>query len=177
VQTTCTKFSHRLQWATGLTCYFVARVGSGFCAINVMASMINYYFRFLPDRTSGVLLVINSMLLVLLVRDTMLCQRAEDSISRGIKPAELVIYDLTHAPFFRVFWIVAAAFDLLVLLIRACTHPFHLFQSFLQNVAFSLGCALFYNFIVVNPMPPGTSKLREWVSRIFQAPKLAYQEN
>jgi len=40
-----------------------------------------------------------------------------------------------------------------------------------------LGFALFYNFINVTPLPPGTSKLKEWIKGFFSTPELARQEN
>src|SRR5271168_5052658 len=83
----CTKFSHRLQRATGLTCYFVAKVGVGLIALSCIAEIINYYFRFLPDPTSLFLTVLSVIILLSCVLRSVVIQKGEDSIGQNTKPA------------------------------------------------------------------------------------------
>jgi hypothetical protein len=166
----CTSVSHRLQRTTGLTCYFIARVGVSLAALNVLASIVNYFFPFLPERTDLVLAVLSALLLWSCVNCSIACQRGDEATGSDAKPAELMPYMGTA--FWRVLWVAWAIFGL------AAVHWLsHALASFVQDGAFSLGFALFYNFINVTPLPPGTSKLKEWIKGFFSTPELARQEN
>jgi len=166
----CTKFSHALQRATGLTCYFVARIGLGLLALSIISEIINYYFRFLPERTSILTMVLCAIILIACVSRSIAIQKGEDSIGRNVKPAELMRY--MDGAGWRLLWIVFSIIDIFAF------KPSHPVTSFIQDEAFALGCALFYNFIIVTPLPPGQNKVREWIKGLFSPPaELAKQEN
>jgi len=166
----CTRASHWLQRATGLTCYFVARVGVTLTAISVMANIANYFFPFLPGRTDMVTVALSVLILIDCIPRSIACQRGDEAVGSNAKPAELMRF--TRGPFWRVLWVGFAIFDLAYM--HWLSRPF---ASFIQDSAFALGCAVFYNFINVTPLPPGTSKLREWIRGFFSSRELARQEN
>lgn len=166
IHTACTRFSHKLQQFCGLTNYFVARIGVGFTAICVIADVINYYYRFLPEPSSLFLVVISLLILLSCIHRSIACQHGEDKVGENVKPASVLYY--TERPFWRVIWTGLAVMDTGF----AFRHsPFVL--SWLQLGAFSFGCALFYNFIIVNPLPPGKNKVKEWLSNFGRQPQLA----
>lgn len=172
----CTKFSHKLQRATGITCYFLARIGVALTAISVIADAINYFHQFLPGKTILFSVAVDGMILLSCFLRSVACQRGEESIGESTKPSELLLYMQTGL--WRLVWVVFLVVDLFT----TATHVFGakhqpFMGTFLQQVMFSLGLSLFYYFIAVDPLPPGTSKVREWLSNFGRVLKPAYQTN
>lgn len=173
VQARCTKFSHALQRATGLTCYFVARLGTALAATDLIANAVNYYFRFLPSASTLFDVVICALLLFGMVQRSNACHKADEKLGDNVKPAELRPYTGGRFDaFWRVLWVF---FSVVFLPMMFYYKP--LFLSFVQNEAFQLGVAIFYNFVNVTPMPPGSNKVREWVKGLFAKRVLVPQEN
>jgi hypothetical protein len=159
----CTKFSHRLQQFCGLTNYFIARIGVGCTAISVIAGVINYYHQFLPMKSGIIEVVLGILILLSCVSRSIACQKGEDSVGANVKPAHVLFY--TERPFWRVLWVGFSVMDFFFMFLH---HPW--FLAWIQTGAFSFGCALFYNFIIVNPLPPGTSKIREFLNSFGRQP-------
>jgi hypothetical protein len=159
----CTKFSHRLQQFCGLTNYFVARIGVALTAICIIASVINYFYQFLPEKSSFLLVVLGGLILISCVSRSIACQKGEDSIGDNVKPAHVLFYQ--ERPLWRVVWVGFAIMDFCFSFMH---HPWIL--ALIQTWFFSLGCALFYNFIIVNPLPPGKNKVKEWLNSFGRQP-------
>src|SRR5271170_3934251 len=131
----CTKFSHRLQRATGLTCYFVARIGVGISALSLIASIINYYFPFLPMPTTVFEVVLGSVVLVSFFLRSVACQKADDALGSNVKPAQLLFY--MTGPGWRLLWTGLMVIDFFSFLLHAYFKG-NPVGSFLQFQCFSL---------------------------------------
>lgn len=165
----CTKFSHNIQRNIGLTCYFIARIGVAFTAISVIADVINYYHQFLPNKSIMANVVIGGLIMVSCFLRSLACQKAEDSIGSNTKPAALLLY--TQGGFWRLIWLGFLCLDLATTAVSVFgAHHTPLIATFEQHVFFSLGLSLFYYFIAVDPLPPGTSKVREWFDNLGRQP-------
>lgn len=167
----CTKFSHKLQQFCGLSNYFIARIGVAFTAISTIANAINYYHQFLPSKSDFIMVVLGGLILISCVSRSIACQKGEDSIGNNTKPSHVLFY--SERPFWRVLWVCMAIVDSLLTL----NHLNAWFLSWIQIGAFSVGCALFYNFIIVNSLPPGTNKMREFFSNFGRQPVPVRVEN
>jgi hypothetical protein len=164
IHTICTSLSHKLQQFCGLTNYFIARVGVALTAISVIADVINYYHRFLPFASGIVGVVFDGLILISCISRSIACQRGDESVGNNTKPAHVLFY--TERPFWRVLWVALTIWDTAIAVFS--TNPL---LAWLQLGTFSLGCAVFYNFIIVTPMPPGTNKVREWLSSFGRQPQ------
>ena len=175
----CAKFSHRLQRMTGLTNYFVAKIGVACSAFNIIVATMNHFYQLLSYTTSAAILWIFGIVLCTLVRDSFNCSKAEEQLwsGRNAKPARLLQY-ISRGKFWRLLWI-----SLFILDVDRLWHTLPRARYWLPEIVaqtfFSLGFALFYYFIAVDPLPPGKSKVREWLENfgLFQKPVPVPTEN
>jgi hypothetical protein len=159
----CTVVSHRLQRGTGLTCYFIARVGVGMMGLDVIAEIINAFFRFLPNKTPLVITFICCFVLLMCINRSRLCQRADDTLGEALPRGLMAEIVGELNAFFRVFWLVWAIFDLAIFF----AWPPHSLGRFIQQCLFSMGAFIFHNFVAVFPLPPGKSKVSEWIKAML----------
>jgi uncharacterized integral membrane protein len=158
-----TKVAHAFQRWTGRTTYTLAKVGVGLAAIEVMADCFNHFHQFLFVKTTGLGVFIDFILFVYLVWRSFLCTRAEDfaqSSSSNVKLVELLPYEDFQ---WRLVWTASFLFTVLLSLFLLCDNQsFKLVDAAVDSM-FPLGIMMFYYFIAVNPLPPGTNKIGEWV--------------
>jgi hypothetical protein len=166
-----TKIAHKLQRLTGLTSYSVARIGIAISATTLILGAINYGRQFLAFHTSFSEMVGNGICLIPLVWRTAILQKAEESLGSNVKPAILLI-QLTESPRWRLIWAIVLLVEALFSW-PALIRSHYIFCEGFYAVGYPLGVLVFSYFVAVDPLPPGTSKLREWLGNLFSLPPQA----
>lgn len=160
----CTRFSHALQRTTGLTCYFVAKIGIGLVALNMIVEILDYYLKFLVAHTQLFGVIMNAIILVIMVARTAELAKAEENIGNKTKPRQLLRYIFPW--WWRIFWLTFFIWDsLATVFIQRRSH--HHFLDFVDTLFFSMGLVIFYYFVAVDPLPPGTSKVKKFINSLF----------
>lgn len=170
-----TKFSHWFQRLTGWTNFFLARMILFLVVIELIVRALNYWFHFLSRRTTIDDIVVGSIMLLFSVIYLHYLHQADEQIycDNTVKPFIQQLFESGSAGSALVFVRVISVF-LIVL-----TLPILIGQSFFEkldkNVVWALevytrfGLAYFIAFlyfVLVDPLPPGKSKVREWVNDI-----------
>jgi len=169
----CTKSSHKLQRATGITNYFVAKVGVGISSYALVIDLVNYVYQFFPEKGSIFSAGIEVICFADMIVRSIHCAKADKNLD-NIKPAFLFTY--TRSNFCRLLWAGWFLFDVGTLFLEKL--PVHYQTLYIsRRVLFSLGLAIFYYFIAVNPLPPGKSKVREWIDSFGKVLRPITQEN
>lgn len=167
-----TRLSHMLQRSCGVTNYFVAKVGVGISVFGILPEIVDYFHPFLRSRTSTVLLCLDLVVLVRAVDRSLACSRADEHLwtHAAVKPMELLQY--TQSSFWRLMWVTFAVLDITHTSIRTAISHLSI-ADIMANTFFSGGLTIFYYFIAVDPLPPGTNKLREWFHNLGKTRTLA----
>jgi len=169
----CFYISDKTQDLIGLTCYGIAKIGVGICAITVILQQLNFLFQFLSIKTSLVLFVINFVWIFVLLDYGRLCDKAQASVYDSILPLELMRYLTTSSLFSRIIWL---GFLPLGLYSTLTSPPFSI-ASFLFSAGLDIGMLIYLYFMSILPKPPETSKLRQFFSSLFTHRTLAHQQN
>jgi len=164
----CTRFSHSLQRTTGLTNYFVAKIGVILVSVSMIVNATNYLSQFLYIKTSILTVCFDGGMLLLMVGRSLDIARAEDQLwsGRRTKPAELMKY-IGLWPC-RLLWIMFLSMDVWWFWFRFPLFRYQLLE-FADGTFFTLGSAIFYYFIAVDPLPPGRSKIRALIEKFGMA--------
>ena len=142
----CTKFSHALQRATGLTCYFVAKVGCGIVAISVVKI-------FLSDGSRHWVAAFFIFIWVTdMIYRTIQLGKIEDHFHSAATTKHAFVKH-SDSIIARIIWLLFFALDVIL-------------RGDLGNKGLSFGLLVFYYFVAVDPMPPGKSKVREWIENL-----------
>lgn len=162
----CTKVSHSLQRATGITNYFIAKIGIVLMAVVVMLDFPNYVFQFLRHKTLLSELCLDLILLIIAVYRSLQLTRAEEALSVGnnVKPAGLI--DCTQSVFWRFMWLIWSIIDAIVVCLTP--HGRYWLLDVFDQMGFSVGVAIFYYFVAVNPLSPRKSKIRNWLEKLVR---------
>lgn len=168
----CTKFSHWLQQLTGITSYFLANVGNGLFAISLMLRVVNYFHQIFRLPTDTFDAFLSSFLLLNTLSQSFLCIKAQEHLlgNAETKPAALRSYQKKGISQLRIFWIILLAITLLSAP-TAVGGPLWILDG-MRYVFLPLGAVIFYCFIAVDPLPPGKSKVRQWVEKLAGAGRL-----
>lgn len=166
-----TKFSHYLQRTLGITNYFVAKIGIALASLALSMGILDYFIPFLHSHTTKFSFFIKGLCIIDMIWRSFLCSKAEEAMYESdVKPAFLL--RLSGNTFWRLCWIGFLAIDLAYF--PGSWKKNHLPDIVDENF-FSLGLAIFYYFIAVNPLPPGKSKVREWINGLFRVLRPASQ--
>jgi hypothetical protein len=163
-----TKISHRLQRATGLTCYFVARVGLAISVLSLVYCAVIVVFMTFPFW--GTFFKLSTVLFFGIIcgqqwKRSHELIKAEERLYNSSQPT-LSQFVRTPGPA-RVFWAIGTvfgvAFDVYFGLVDK-TAPY-----LFQQCGFYIGMTIFSYFGSVVPLPPGKSKLRKWIDSMYGA--------
>ena len=165
----CTKFSHWTQRTFGITNYAIARLGCGSTAIGVAIDLSNYFNQFLDYRTSLFLVTADVCWLAVLVYRSFICTKAEEQTYSGARTKinEILTYD---SWWLRLYFLVFFALFVPIDILNTLTAKLH-FLQFLRGFPFGTGLVIFYYFIAVDPLPPGQSKVKEFIKSLFKSLK------
>jgi hypothetical protein len=175
----CTQFAHWFQRLTGRTSFFIAKLGLGFCMWSLLADIVNYWLPILTHESSVMSVALQSMVMLSLLMQSVQCNKAEESLYGGkvILPAWVMSQRSRNGIVWRLFVFILTIVAFLMLLWEAYAHGSARFWMELIHTGFAPGMAIFAYFINVDPLPPGTSKVREWVESLGFGPKMVRVEN
>lgn len=159
----CTRISHRLQRATGLTNYFIAKIGLGIACLSLGYEILNYFHQFLFDKTPLWDMIVASFVLCDMVFRSLLLSRFEDSQS-DVKP-NFLMWEINRGYKWRIACLGVSILLFFTFMVGLGNKPNPLREFIAYNV-FPVGCAIFWYFILVDPMPPGKSRIREWLDNL-----------
>ena len=169
----CTKVSHALQRATGLTNYFIAKLGLAFTGVAIVIDILNYLHKFLSKDTPMALMVLDVIILLEIYLRTWLLTKAEEQlwIDSTTKP-RMLLFDVKRPPWWRITWIIGFIFVSILCAIKPPEGPYR-FLEWVAGPVFPFGLVIFYYFVAVDPLPPGKNKVREWIESFRSHGELA----
>lgn len=160
-----TKFSHRLQSATGLTCFKVAKFGLFIATVTVVVHYVNRITHFVPELIlSWVDVFCGPLILVGCVLNAVGCDRAHNSLYNSTTIDKRLI--MKRGKTFRLFCIVLSFVDFVSFLVLVRTTPHPPVLVWILECGMSWGVTIFLYFSVVTPLPPGRSKVREFIKKL-----------
>jgi hypothetical protein len=165
-----TRFSHRLQRLTGLTCYSIARAGNGMVAIASLLAMANAVHRFLALPENASVWIFGPALLLISVYRANVIRRCEEALwsMSCAKPSVLLHYRYER-PVWRLVWPIMAIVNVALAYCEPRSRAIDILFAF----AGAGGFGIFHYFVIVDPLPPGRGKVREWLASIFARPEVA----
>ncbi len=170
-----TKFSHWFQRLTGLTNFFLARIFLFLMVIETIVRILNYWFHLISRKTTITGVVVSSIMVLLSVLYLHYLHEADEQIYRDnpTKPLIQHLFESGSAGYALVFVRVISVFIIVL------TLPAHVWFSFFEkpekNVVWALETYVnfgltyfiaFVYFVLVDPLPPGKSKVRQWINDI-----------
>ncbi|OGN16700.1 MAG: hypothetical protein A3C88_02705 [Candidatus Yanofskybacteria bacterium RIFCSPHIGHO2_02_FULL_50_12] len=161
-----TKFSHWFQRLTGLTNFFWARVCLGLFAVGILISVANYWFPILATETPLLGVMLASIWLAYVLAFTELTHRADQHFWSGANTKHSVQRVLSENAIERVLLLVVGAL-LLVLSFKALANNPEV--SIWPQIYVSLDPGYLSSatyFAIVDPLPPGKSKVRQWIEEM-----------
>jgi hypothetical protein len=165
----CTTFAHWFQRLTGRTTYFIAKQGRFITFCSGVFNLADYFLKLSADRPSIINAALTAFVIVLLAHDGKLCDEADRHVQSGADTLPKgIAASIRYGLFWRLLWISFTA-RYTVKLIWVTEHRLAVFT---ENVLWCLGVVIFFYFVAVVPLPPGKSKVREWIES-FQRGKLS----
>jgi hypothetical protein len=161
-----TRLSHWLQRTTGLTCYFIAKLGVFVAGSSLLVDIVNHFLKFLQTHTPLWVVVLNMFLFLVMVLNSLDLTKADETIGDGVLPRHLQPY-VTQGPTWRL---VVMSVTLVSAGLFAWDYFFGRYRffmlEFMHAVWFPAGMTVFYYFVAVLPLPPGKSKVRRWLENL-----------
>lgn len=161
-----TKLSHKFQKLTGKTNYFLARICLIGILVSTVISCLNYWFPLLAEDAYQNIpmapVIMTPILLITVANQMYKCDEEDKNL--------LLRSDIKTRPFSevstfgsRMFFGILAIFDLLgfykiLFLDESGVLIFKLMHNFFTVYVF-----FYLYFVIINPLPPGKSKVQEWV--------------
>lgn len=160
-----TKISHKFQLLTGRTNFFLANICLTALALNAVLKIINYLFPILIMRTSGLDLLVMFLFVYLISNDKQKLKKADETAFDSNGAHSKTRFDLNSNCAWRLIFLVTAILTLPVMcLIAVGVEPVktgRLFEIIGDSFAITITC--YFYFTEVIPLPPGKSKVREWL--------------
>jgi len=158
----CTRFSHWLQRTTGLTNFFIAKIGVALVVLNMVVWLLNYLHRFLIEPTStGTLFFVGPIVFFAIWRSLALAKAEERLLSDTPAIDRMLMSSLA----LRLVWMFFLAQEGLIFGLSV-KRMHHIVLEIFGGLGWSFGMVIFSYFVAVHPMPPGKSRLREFVDSI-----------
>ncbi len=153
----CTKFSHWLQRAVGLTNFFIAKIGLFISSLSLLVDVVNYWFKIVDHKTSLFSTIFSVLILLSLAVDVHFCNKNEERLYSG--KATFFRRGASSEPFFRILFLGL----LFVHMLLFFTFKSKSIIEVIDNHFFIIGAFVTIYFLSVTPLPPGMSKLRKLV--------------
>ena len=165
-----TKFSHWFQRLTGRTNFFLARICLMVLALSVLVGIVNFWFPVLTHKTSSLSLFFNILWTVLISVDNKKIGEADDRAGVDDTPAKMIFF-IRCPGFARVLFILfvfvglAGTYGVLIdPKYKAVVRVFEILHN-----SFGAAIVCYYYLIDVTPLPPGKSKVRQWIEGLFSS--------
>lgn len=176
----CTKFAHWFQRLTGRTSFFIAKIGIGMSIWAMFVSIMNYWVPLLAHKTTWGTVAVRSFLLLGFLLDSIRCNKAEERLLNGYValPHWVKLQRSIIGPMWRLLGLFVTVLVIGVVFgIELRKLPWSIMRWEIIEAGFGPGFAIFMYFIHVDPLPPGTSKIREWIAGFGFGPKKVMVEN
>ncbi|MBI2063478.1 MAG: hypothetical protein HYT65_00580 [Candidatus Yanofskybacteria bacterium] len=164
-----TKFSHWFQKLTGLTCYFFAKMGLFVVLVGLFLRVLNYFIQFLTIETILPALDIFFLFFfgLIFLRKIYLCNKAEENLF-----SSEVIRVEKESFVFRIWCLFFLVLDT-TFLMPDLYEARYIMLEIMGRTGFFMGFTIYNYFVEVTPLPPGKSKVRQWIEGFFSVqPKL-----
>ncbi len=177
----CTRFAHWFQRLTSRTSFFLAKLGLGLCVWSLVGEVVNYWYPIFQEKTTIFGVVYRALLVLGFLYDSIQCNKVEENLYDGrvTLPAWVIYQRVSHGRVWRLFAVggtilvmTVAFLDLVVL-----NHTWKVFWLERIREGYVPGLTIYMYFIQVDPLPPGMSKVREWVESFGFGPKLVKVED
>ncbi len=172
----CTKFAHWFQRLTGRTSFFLAKLGLGMCIGSSFVGILNYWVPIIPYPSSPWKLTFEIFMVVKMLYDGIQCNKSEAELYEG--KVRLSAWVLSQRSTITCGWrLFLASGSIVEVVVLLLLRAFGVSWTQVIYAGFIPGLAVFSYFIFVNPLPPGQSKVREWVESLGFSPKTVRVEN
>jgi hypothetical protein len=163
------KFAHWFQMLTGRTNFFLAKIGTFLIFYAALVQMADHFFKF-TAKPPGLLFVFICIAIAWsTAHDGKLCEDADRFAQTGAEVLSDSVRQVRNRSFsgsivWRFLWIWSLLYDLV-----DCWLEFHykvephIFLYASEGFGFSLGVLIFSYFVLVDPLRPQKSKVREWI--------------
>lgn len=160
-----TKISHKFQIMTGRTNFFLSNIFLTLFALNVTENIINYWFNILTRKTNIVSLLFSLFFVVLISRDKINLKKADDTLFDSDGLSAKPRFSLSSNHIVRLIMLAFACLSIISIYLIVIGVPpakiSRVFEIFHEMFPMILVC--YYYFIEVTPLPPGKSKIKEWL--------------
>lgn len=176
-----TKISHKFQRLTGRTNFFLAKCCISVFGIGLLLHIANYWFHFLNHKTKWTDFIF-LILVPFLLLDTKALDEVEEKKFSSEAAQKPFLYTCWHGYLLRLF-ALAIAFLMLGLIILTVIDMVPIKSKLFEIIDTVSGwpaIACYNYFSIVVPLPPGKSKIREWIenfANIFQEPVAVKDRN
>ncbi len=154
-----TKIIHRVQIVTGKTNFFLAKLALCAVTIDVMILIFNYWFPLLGEQTNAIGTVLCILVFLLFISMMTKCDQAEQA-AQSNNPTKFMI---EFPPFVRFGWILCVSSIVFPTEIVRLMDANGIFIFKFWSLIGSIGFVAFIYLVNVHPLPPGKSKVREWI--------------
>lgn len=155
-----TKFSHWFQRLTGKTCYFLAKIMFLLIISDFIIVACNYWIKILYVETIFLQVVIAPLLIWILTDYVYMMDKSDRHLHKGNRTKLVTAF--TILPAFRIIVLILSSLVFISLPgAYFAEKGFWLFN--INHELVLIYIALGAYFASVDPLPPGVSKIREWI--------------
>ncbi len=176
----CTRFAHWFQELTGHTSFFLAKVGVSISMLSAIVTALSYWTHWLPLQMPLAYVIMFSVWVCAHFLRITQCNKAEEHLYEGkvVLPGWVLEERARQTPAKRIMD-VALTIALSMSVMRGWWSkrfdPHFLIMLVIPALIF--GLVVYKYFINVDPLPPGTNKVREWIGGLSLGPKAIRTEN
>lgn len=171
-----TRFSHWFQRLTGRTNFFIAKIGVGMTALSVFGMIINYwkhiFFTISTDLSTVMTAFIVLTWLAMIVYS---CDDAENKLYSNSSPQKVRYLGLEQGgmpdnAIWRLF-LLTFTFLSIPLKVYQMGHirTSYYLMEILTGLFFTMGMTVASYFLVIDPLPPAESRVKEWIDNLSTA--------
>lgn len=161
-----TKISHKFQILTGRTNFFLAKCCLVIMALTIVTKILNFFIPLVNYKKSDLVnLLLNLVWVYWISKDLKNTKTADENILDNER-ARVPFVIGGNNYFFRLIWLLfVLLFDIpnITLVLAGITAP--KIHWLFEILSFGLASSIlaFVYFVAVTPLPPGKSKVRQWL--------------
>lgn len=159
VLTFFTNISHRIQVVTGKTNFFLVKAALYIISIDIMISTLNYWFPLLERPTHPFMIIINFLCFCGFIFLMTECDKAEQS-AQSDNPTKFII---EFPPVVRLVILFSLGSLTIPSDIVTLMTPNGIFAFKFCRLLGTIAYIAFVYLVNVHPLPPGKSKIQEWM--------------
>lgn len=157
-----TMFSHKFQRLTGRTNFFLAKLSVALVMLSVAVELVNYWIPILSRKSTLFNVATNGIIAIWLVMCAYQCDEADNQLFSSEKAKYDFLAFWVDPSILRIMWLCLSWVALIIYTPTLFAPKVSIIFDII-DFSYAHGGALFYYFLSVDPLPPGKSKIREWV--------------